>query len=726
MQTTARVPFSSLKTEGGLLPAELLQQLADARELVGLQPESYHLLPGERLNEAVNRAWNRCRSAWQHFDEARRTLPPEDSGTTLTRERWLLVLFQELGYGRLQLQRGGLTSDDGTPYPISHLWEETPIHLLSFRQPLDRRADSSPGFRRSPHSLMQELLNRSQRYRWGLLSNGLQLRLLHDNVSLRRAAYLEFDLESILVGDLYAEFALVWLLCHQSRVEKLEEGGCWLERWSTLSIEQGTRAMDALREGVAEAVEALGSGFLAANRALRAHLQNGDLSLQAYYQQLRRLVYRLIFLFVAEDRALLLLPTATPAEQQRYSRYYSLRRLRTLAEELRGDSHTDLYRQVRLLFTLLRTGYAGLGLPALGSFLFSERSTPDLDSLELSNQALLAALRALTLTIEQNVRRRVDYRNLDSEELGSVYESLLELLPALDRNSFVLRLGAGSERKTTGSHYTPRPLVECLLDSALEPVVAERLDKGGQGLYGSGQGTQRTQQEAALLSIKVCDGAMGSGHLLIGAGRRLAKHLAHLRTGEGEPTPADLRAAMRDVVRHCLYGVDSNDMAVELCKVALWMETMEPGRPLSFLDAHIQCGNSLVGVTPTLNIDEIPDDAFQPVSGDDKTTAMGLRRRNKKEREGQLALHFAPESATERYADRRAQQMAALTDQAEDAVAQVAEKEDAYAHYLRSNEYQEARWEADTWTAAFFWPIPAGDPGNMNAPTQHVLRSVRA
>ena len=448
--------------------------------------------------------------------------------------------------------------------------------------------------------------------------------------------------------------------------------------------------MDALREGGAEAVQSLGSGFLAANRALRTRLQYEDLSLQAYYQQLRRLVYRLIFLFVAEDRALLLLPTATPAEQQRYSRYYSLRRLRTLAEELRGDSHTDLYRQVRLLFTLLRTGYAGLGLPALGSFLFSERSTPDLDSLELSNQTLLAALRALTLTIEQNVRRRVDYRNLDSEELGSVYESLLELLPALERGPFVLRMGAGSERKTTGSHYTPRPLVECLLDSALEPVVAERLaDAERLWRQGSRQGTQRTQQEAALLSIKVCDGAMGSGHLLIGAGRRLAKHLAHLRTGEEEPTPADLRAAMRDVVRHCLYGVDTNDMAVELCKVALWMETMEPGRPLSFLDAHIQCGNSLVGVTPALNIDEIPDDAFQPVSGDDKTTALGLRRRNKKEREGQLALLFAQESATEQYAAQRARQMAALTDQPEDAVAQVAEKEDAYAHYLRSHEYQQ-------------------------------------
>ena len=156
---------------------------------------------------------------------------------------------------------------------------------------------------------------------------------------------------------------------------------------------------------------------------------------------------------------------------------------------------------------------------------------------------------------------------------------------------------------------------------------------------------------------------------------------------------------------------------------------MEPGKPLSFLDAHIQCGNSLIGVTPGLDISEIPDDAFQPVTGDDKATATGLRRRNKKEREGQLALQFGDAEApgsTERHAGKRAQMVAAIEDLAEDAVAQVAAKEHSYADYLQSTEYKWARWEADTWTAAFFWPIPAGDPGSMAAPTQEVLRAVRA
>jgi hypothetical protein len=117
------------------------------------------------------------------------------------------------------------------------------------------------------------------------------------------------------------------------------------------------------------------------------------------------------------------------------------------------------------------------------------------------------------------------------------------------------------------------------------------------------------------------------------------------------------------------------------------------------------------------------------VTGDDKTTATGLRRRNKKEREGQIAFQFGDgetPGSTERHAGKRAQMVAAIEDLAEDGVAQVAAKEQSYAEYLQSTEYKWARWEADTWTAAFFWPIPAGDPGSMAAPTQEVLRTVRA
>ncbi len=283
MQTVARSQYLTIKTEGAILPADLLQRLAEGK-LDGLKPEQYHLSPNERLNEAITRAWNRCQGVWQSFQEQRQKLAPSESGTSLTRERWLLILFQELGYGRLTFQAGGLeiqpktdqpTLTPATRYPISHVWEHVPIHLITFHQELDKR---DPASKRSPHSLMQEFLTRSEDHLWGMVSNGLTLRVLRDNVSLTRAAYLEFDLEAMMSGDNYADFSLLWLVCHQSRMEIGSDpdaaaltSNCWLEIWSQEAAEQGTRALETLRDGVREAISALGRGFLAhpANTALR-------------------------------------------------------------------------------------------------------------------------------------------------------------------------------------------------------------------------------------------------------------------------------------------------------------------------------------------------------------------------------------------------------------------------------------------------------------------------
>ena len=228
MHTLTRSTFTTVKTEGAILPADLLQRVADGRSLDGLTPADYHLAPSERLNEAINRSWNRCLGVWQSFDEQRSRLPAGDTGITLTRERWLLILFQELGYGRLSFQ--GKLAAGGVDYPISHSWEQVPIHLVSFRQDLDRR---DPLAKRSPHSLMQEYLNRAPDSLWGFASNGLRLRILRDNASLTRAAYVEFDLEAMLTGELYADFSLLWLVCHQSRVESLQKPGASVDAgWS--------------------------------------------------------------------------------------------------------------------------------------------------------------------------------------------------------------------------------------------------------------------------------------------------------------------------------------------------------------------------------------------------------------------------------------------------------------------------------------------------------------
>jgi hypothetical protein len=610
----------------------------------------------------------------------------------LTRERWLLVLFQELGYGRLLGARA--IEFDGKSYPISHVWHHSPIHLVGCRVDLDQRTARIHGAARtSPHSLVQEFLNRSEQHLWGFVSNGLRLRLLRDNVSLTRQTFVEFDLEGMFDGEVYADFMLLWLLGHQSRLEAVRPEDCWLETWARTAQEDGTRALDRLRRGVEHAITVLGSGLLAhpANSELRKKLRQGDLSTQDYYRQLLRLVYRLLFLFAAEDRGLLLDPAADPSAHERYRRFYSTARLRHLSARRRGTRHADLYRGVRIVMERLGSddGCPPLALPPLGSFLWSTAALPDLGQCDLANRDLLEAIRALAFTREDSMLRPVDYKNLGSEELGSVYESLLELHPDLnvDAATFALQTASGHERKTTGSYYTPTSLVQCLLDSALDPVLETA--------------ARQPDAAAAILALKICDPACGSGHFLSAAAHRIAKRLAAIRTGDDEPSPEVTRAALRDVISHCIYGVDANPMAVELCKFSLWLEALQPGKPLTFLEHRIQCGNSLLGTTPALLSRGIPDEAFQPIEGDDKQVVSALRKRNKAERQGQMALTFAAESATA--ASSLAEAFACLNAIDDTSITDVHRKEHHYTRLARSPEYRTARLLADAWCAAFVW-----------------------
>jgi hypothetical protein len=189
--------FTTIRTEGALLPADLLQRISEGANLNGLTPESYHLYPGEKLNEAVNQRWNRLQGVWAAFRNGQERLPESDLGTTLTRERWLLPLFDALGYGRLQTATA--VEIDGRSYPISHHWEHVPVHLVSYKLELDRRTPGAAGAASaSPHSLLQVFLNRSENNLWGFLSNGYKLRILRDNASLTRQAFVEFDLEAMM------------------------------------------------------------------------------------------------------------------------------------------------------------------------------------------------------------------------------------------------------------------------------------------------------------------------------------------------------------------------------------------------------------------------------------------------------------------------------------------------------------------------------------------------
>lgn len=720
MQLRHHQHFAAIRTEGAILPADLLHRINNLdAALGGLRAEDYHLPSGVKLNEAINQSWNRMLGAWSAFQSARAKLPDGDPATTATREKWLLPLFHELGYGRLLASKA--IEIESKNYAVSHLWQNTPIHLVGAGVGLDQRTAGVAGAAKmSPHGLVQELLNRSAAHLWGFVSNGLRLRILRDNVSLTRQAFVEFDLELMMTGELYADFTLLWLLCHESRVNAERPAECRLEQWSKQAQQIGTRALEQLRNGVEEAIKSLGRGFLAhpANGRLRQRLVGGALDKQDFYRQLLRLVYRLLFLFVAEDRDLLFAPETGERARNLYTRFYSLSRLRRLAERRIGTRHHDLFQGLRLVMNKLsgegdEQGYQELGLPALGSFLFSRDAIADLDDCEIENAHLLSAIRALAFLTDQHGLRTVDYKNLRSEELGSIYEALLELHPEInaEAKAFNLSSASGNERKTTGSYYTPDSLVQCLLDSALDPVVDEAIKRAAEGEKGRGGDRETLGQgesaipesqsaiEQAILNLKVCDPACGSGHFLIAAAHRMAKRLGAIRTGDEEPSPAAVRKALRDVIGHCIYGVDINPMAVELCKVSLWMESLEPGKPLTFLEHRIQPGNALIGATPALLKQGIPDEAFKPIEGDDREYCNEYRRQNRQERKdrqrplidesiklGNLAASIAELDAI---------------DDAE--IAGVHAKQQRYEELVKSSGYLYGRFLADAWCAAFVW-----------------------
>ena len=719
--------FTAIRTEGVLLPADLLQHIAAgasggadlADTVLHTSAQDYLLAPGERINEAIARSWARLRGLWPAF---RRALEEDGTAaaTATTRERWLFPLLDELRHGRPAAVTGGLTFDNKS-YPLSHRAGDVPLHLVGARVELDRRTPGVAGAAgMAPHALVQELLNRAPDMLWGIVSNGLRLRLLRDNAALTRPAYVEFDLQSIFDGERYAEFGLLWLTCHASR---FAGGPSILERWMRSAHDRGTRALDALRDGVQRTIESLGAGFLShpANIPLRESLRSGALSTQDYYREVLRWVYRMVLLCVAEERELL---TAGDGEQGqtiddgprssaeidvataagRYRAYYSMAALRRIAGRIPGDRHSDRFEALRLVCRLLGEGGGEpLALPNLGGFLFSQQATPHTTGCAIDNRRLFDAVRALAWTRSSGVRRAVDFEHLGAEELGGVYESLLELKPELNpaQGTFRLTVVAGSERKTTGSYYTRSDLVDALLDSALEPVLAPR------------------RTEAQILALRVCDAACGSGHFLIAAAHRITKKLARLRAetaGDVLPSPDTYRAALREVIAHCIYGVDLNPMSVELCKVNLWLESMQPGKPLGFLDHHIQTGNSLLGTTPELIEAGVPDEAFEPIAGDDKKYCAEWKKNNRKQRGGtQGALFTQDMQPWERLGDLPAA-MAQLDAMPEDDATAVARKSDAYAAAVRSANYENARLRADAWCAAFVWKKCAPEAGGWAYP----------
>lgn len=711
----------TVRIEGGLLSPDILETIT---QRTGQRPADFGIGGNRSVLDEATAAWGDIRNYWLGF-QSRLARQTNESPVTVTREQWVIPLLEALGYAPTYQRRAAEV--DGRRYTISHrageAEESPPVHIIGYDEEVDKR-DPSRATAMAPHALLQDYLNRSE-HLWGVVTNGYRLRLLRDATHFTRPSYVEFDLQSMMAGEELDEFLLFYRLVHRTRLpEDADDAAhCLLERYHQEAIEEGGRIREGLRDAVEDAILTFANGFLAhpRNDALRDAMRSGRQSPEGLYQELLYLIYRLLFLMVAEERDLLSADADGDQDGQRaaydtYRRHWSIGRLRALAEEPLSapERFDDLYLGLRALCEALRSPdlCTPLGLAPLNGELFGKLHF--LDDAYLNNRDLLAAVRLLSYfqPRDERVRRRVNYGALDVEELGSVYEALLDYQPLVETpvgGPPTFDFIQGTERKSTGSYYTRPELVRELIESALVPVMEARLAET--------DGSPEARQEA-LLSLTVCDPACGSGHFLLAAARRIGAELARVRAGDDEPSPDDVRLATRDAVTHCVYGVDRNPLAVDLCKVALWMEGYARGKPLTFLDYRIRCGDSLVGVFDLEVLREgIPDEAYAPVSGDDKTTAREARDRNRREREGNVTLFEAGALPIGEVLERRQ----ALMRMPEDTPEQVRRKREAAEHLRGSAAWRQLQTACDLWTAAFFAPLESR--GGDRVPTTADVRA---
>lgn len=697
--------YTAIYISGNLISQELIDKLDDDAYL-GQRPADFGLESGTRTRQDIARAWTDANDYWKIFKRKLDALKDTERGTTETRSQWMIPFLGLLGYELNYIQQPEIINEKS--YDISHRVtsrDGMPVMIVSAKDELDKKPEGVTRYRMSPHALLQEYLNVTE-HTYGLVTNGKLLRLLRDNGRITRLTYLEFNLEKIFEDDLYADFALLYRLLHITRMPQSQgqAADSIIEKYYQQAIVAGTRIRTKLSEAVEDAIKVLANGLLQhpGNDELKQQLQTGRISGIEFYQTQLRLVYRLLFVMTIEERRLVYPEKATP-EQQRlsdiYYRYYSVQHLRNLAgkKHLAQGLHHNLYIHLWQTFKLLeQPKYAEkLGMQALGSGLFESGRLRPLDSCKMYNKHLLQALWHLGYFYDEESKQtiRVNYGALNVEEFGSVYEGLLEYEAQVSEvnGQWQFVFVHSTERSKSGSHYTPEELVQPLIKHSLEYLIEDKL--------------KEKQPVEALLSLKVCDVACGSGHILLSAARRIALEVARKKYLEEQPSPEHLRWATRQVINKCIYGVDKNPLAVELCKVALWLEAHNPGEPLNFLDHHIKCGDAIVGLAHREELDKgIADEAFKALPGDDKTIASAFLKRNKQERAQHTQTSFAFDADVKNEVLQLIEQYNLFKNLPERTPEEVALKERQYHKYEQDIHRIRLRQLADAQVAQFFIP----------------------
>jgi len=732
--------LSFIKSSGGIISEDFCQALSNETKSDFVKDKSFGQ-EMRKVDEVIASTFEKLRERWE---ENRTQIIANEYDNATLRKKWILPFLEALGYQPVYVS-SNIKSESGTEYQIPYKgWDSeyaAPVHIVHSAQDFDTKDKSSRTHaNKSPQDCLQQYLNTSH-HQWAILINGKKVRILRDFYHSITKGFLEFDLESIFETANSEQFRVLYRILHRSRFENQYQGeqeveydddgnaietedNCLLEAIHKKSRETGVKVGNKLRDQVIEAIEMLGNGF--AESLNPDEFQNGKV--KAFYSEILNIIYRLLFLMFAEQKGWL------PVRNSIYARTYSLNALREMAE--RGnyshDEEKDLWEGLKITFKLVANGYEfknGDKINAFGGQLFADKKIDLILGLPLKNKHLLDAIFRLSYFKMDNLSNRINYANLAIDELGSVYESLLDFEPKLAREAF--KLGKreinrgqfylddrGTDRKTTGSYYTDSRLVAQLIESALIPVINNAL---------AGKITI-AEKENAILNLKVADIACGSGAFICAALEKMGEELAVVRMGDEErPTEDQLREAKRDVLLNCIYGVDLNPMAVELAKFSLWITASLPDMPLTFLDHKLKCGNSLIGATPQLIEKGIPEEAYKAIGNDNPVVCVELKKRVRKQLEKleqlreptpQYGLQFDRNDTDELLKLREA-----LNSIKQNNADMVAEAEEEY-HRLEKIEHSFKEWiMADVWTAAFF--MDKTNPDLEFYPTNATLERMR-
>lgn len=641
--------YTSIHIYGHLLSDDILHNIERDNTLIGNRDQDFGM--DISVSSAIDYVWSSLRNDWNFYKERagnERLAGRDPYGTRRARDL-MERLLQSLGY-KLDRQVANIEVA-GTGYDISYtctdlgnmpfviigenITTDGSINTLD-KCSLDYRAKGNMR-KKSAHATMLEYLNATENV-YGIISNGQILRIIRNSGQLVKLTYIEFDLRRMLEEDKYTEFCLMFRLLHASRFRTSGDEPCVLERWFNMSVESGNRIRNGLSRAVQTTMETIGNAVLTSegegNDALRRAFADGTMDAPKLNKELIHFIYRLLFLFIIEERGLVYqIPDSVDAPhykqqcqwQDIYKQYYAASRLRRLSElsYLKQRQYSDLWQGLMDTFHLFEPDTFGekLGIKPLGGVLFGTETLHWLKQCQVSNHDLLAAFAALNeFTDERQLLVKINYSSLDVEEFGSVYEGILEMRPFVQPgvapSDWQFCFVGGLDRQSTSSYYTRPDLVQNLIKTTLEPVIKEKMAN-----------CATTEEKVkALLNMKVCDAASGSGHIVLAMARTIAWYVCTLRTGEDNPASLDYRQALREVISRCVYAVDYNPDAVELCKVVLWIEGYCAGKPLSFLDHHIRCGNSVLGVSDLqMLIDGVPDKAL---TAEDKDTLKALKKLN--------------------------------------------------------------------------------------------------